>query len=563
VIIDARSLSLEETFEAEVCIVGSGPAGITLAREFANQNFRVCLVESGGLELDQETQSLCDGKVIGDPYPDLREGRRRQFGGTAHAWEAPIGYDQYGWRCLTLDEIDFEQRDWLPYSGWPFTKSHLDPFYQRAHQVCKIGPFTYRVEDWEQSTDRPLPFKGNRVITTMSQYASRFPFTYEYREEIKRTDNITTLLYANVVEIETDETEKTVTRLRVKCLQDKQFWVSAKNFILATGGIENARLLLLSNRQQKTGLGNQHDLVGRFFMERPIVSCGMLVPNSRQLFDQTGLYDIVEVKGVPVMARIKLTEETMHRERLLNNGAQLFPKPQPYQKEAAQSLRLLLTSIRRAELSEETLKHLSKVIRGWNYVSAAGFWAAIRRLPGLHRGDWSYHRYEKKRFSMFEVIYQIEQAPDPNNRVVLSNERDCLGQNKMEIHWRLNDIDLHTIKRVQEIWAEEFDKAELGKLQINKELKFEKLAMYHHMGTTRMHNDPKQGVVDADCRVHGISNLFIAGSSVFPTAGYANPTLTIIALALRLADHIKKLMHESLLLSCAAQNSHPRTGHEG
>ncbi|MBV8882591.1 MAG: hypothetical protein JO235_01130, partial [Chroococcidiopsidaceae cyanobacterium CP_BM_RX_35] len=190
-------------------------------------------------------------------------------------------------------------------------------------------------------------------------------------------------------------------------------------------------------------------------------------------------------------------------------------------------------------------KHLSNVMRGGDYVAAAAFWSAIRRLPSLNRGDWSYLPHEKRRFSMFEVIYQIEQAPNPNNRVVLSNDLDCLGQNKAEIHWRLNDIDIQNVKRVQAIWAEEFAKSGIGELQLHNEdgLKFEKPAMHHHMGTTRMHNDPKQGVVDADCKIHSVTNLFLAGSSVFPTSGYANPTLTIIALTLRLAAHIKTLMN--------------------
>jgi choline dehydrogenase-like flavoprotein len=188
------------------------------------------------------------------------------------------------------------------------------------------------------------------------------------------------------------------------------------------------------------------------------------------------------------------------------------------------------------------LPHLRTTLKGSDYFLPAAFWGGLRRLPGLQRGGWSYLPYEKQRFSQFEVIYQIEQAPDPNNRVMLSSQRDRLGQPKVEIHWRLNPIDLHTIKRVQQIWQEEFMQSEFGELQLNSDeagLMFEKPAIHHHMGTTRMHQDAKQGVVDPDCRVHNITNLYITGSSVFPTAGYANPTLTIIALAIRLADHIK------------------------
>lgn len=544
-IIDARSLPPEESLETHVCIIGAGPAGLTLAREFVNQNFQVTLLESGGFEFDPEIQSLSTGRVIGDPYPELSRTRLRQFGGTSHTWEGQNGYKEYGFRCLPLDEIDFEQRDWLPHSGWPFTRSHLDPFYERAHQVCQIGPYAYKAEDWEDRRAVRLPFKSDRISTSISQYGLRYPFTEQYPRQIKQTPNITTIIYASVVEIVTDESNQTVTRLRIASSKDKQFWLTAKIFILATGGLENARLLLASNRQQASGLGNQNDVVGRYFMDRPILSCSLL-PYDHQLLEQTALYDIYRTKGIPIMARVHLTEDFMRREHILNNGAQLFPRPQQRQREATLALRALTSAIRDRQSLSDITKNLVTALSGTDYLVAAGFWAAIRKIPSLRRGDWSYLPYEKLRFSQFEIFYQIEQAPDPNNRVNLSSERDFLGQNKVEIHWRLNPIDIQNAIRVQEIWAEEFDKAGLGKLEFAdkfEDWKFENRAMHHHMGTTRINNDPKQGVVDPNCKIHGISNLFVAGSSVFPTAGYSNPTLTIIALSLRLADHIKTLIH--------------------
>lgn len=543
-IIDARSLRSEESLETHVCIIGTGPAGLTLAREFANQNFQVTLLESGGFEFDSEIQSLNTGKVIGDPYPELSGTRRRQFGGTSHTWEGQNGYKEYGFRCLPLDVIDFEQRDWLPYSGWPFTRTDLDPFYERAHQVCQIGPYAYKAEDWEDQRAVRLPFKSDRIGTSMSQYGPRYPFTEEYPQQIKQTPNITTVIYGTVVEIVTDDSNQTVTRLRIAASKDKQVWLSAKIFILATGGFENARLLLASNQQQSSGLGNQNDVVGRYFMDRPILSCS-LIPYNHKLLEQTALYDIYRTKGVPVMARVRLSEDLMRREHILNNGAQLFPRPQERQRKATLALRSLGSAIRDRQSLPDVTKNLITALSGGDYILVAGFWAAIRKIPALRRGDWSYLPYEKLRFSQFEIFYQIEQAPDPNNRVTLSAERDFLGQNKVEVHWKLNPIDIQNAVRVQEIWAEEFDKAGLGKLQFAKkreDWKFENLAMHHHIGSTRINNDPKQGVVDANCKVHGISNLFIAGSSVFPTAGYSNPTLTIIALSLRLADHIKTLI---------------------
>ncbi len=540
-IIDARSLPADEVLEAQVCIIGAGVAGITIAREFAHQNFQVCLLDSGGFEFDEATQSLADGIVVGDPYPDVKDTRLRQVGGTSHTWEGQTGYRQYGFRCLPLDEIDFEQRDWLPYSGWPFGKETLDPYYERAQSVCQIGPYAYDPEAWQDHNAKPLSFPGDRLTTSMSQYALRDPFTTEYPQEIRQIPNITTLIYANVIEIEASEDLQSVTRLRLACLQGHQFWLQAKIFILATGGMENARLLLVSNRQQPSGLGNQNDVVGRYFMDRPILST-TLIPSDKKIFEQTNLYDIYPTKGVPVMARLMLTEAVMRQEHLFNNGAQLFPRPLSHQREATLALRSILTSFKQGKLAQDFGKQLNVILQGADYVMAAAFWSAIRSLPPLRRGDWSYLPYEKRRFSLIEIFYQMEQAPDPNNRIVLSAERDRLGQPKTEIHWRLNEIDIQNALRIQQIWAEEFANAGIGELKVAKswsEQAFEKTAMHHHIGATRMHNNPKLGVVDANCKVHGISNLFIAGCSVFPTSGYANPTLTIIALALRLADHVK------------------------
>ncbi|PSB04300.1 GMC family oxidoreductase [filamentous cyanobacterium CCT1] len=543
--LDARTLSTDEVLETQICIIGAGPAGLTIAREFANQNIKVYILESGGIEYDEETQTLSEGHVVGDPYPVVRETRRRQLGGTSHAWEGQSGYQKYGWRCLPLDAIDFEPRDWVPYSGWPFTKADLTPFYIRAQAICQIGPYAYDPEGWQDKRAKQLMFKSDRLITGISQYGLRDPFTTEYPNLLRQASNITTLLYANVVEIETDELGQRVTRLRIATLQGKQIWLKANVFILAAGGMENARLLLASNRQQAAGVGNQYDVVGRYFMDRPILSC-MLVPYSRTVFNQTNLYDIYPTKQGPVMAHIKLSETVLRQEKLLNNGAQIFPRPLPHQREATLALREILSTIQHGKIPQDLAKRLALIGRGSDYIASASFWSAIRGIPAFRRGDWSYLPGEKHRFSLFEIFYQIEQVPDPNNRITLSRECDRLGLPKTEIHWRLNDIDIQNAIRVQEIWAEEFEQSGIGQLQFTRnwaEQKFEKTAMHHHLGSTRMHNDPKQGVVDAHCKVHGIANLFIAGCSVFPTAGYSNPTLTAIALSLRLADHIKALLH--------------------
>jgi choline dehydrogenase-like flavoprotein len=279
VLIDARTLAENTTVTTDICIVGAGAAGITLAREFSGKSFRVCLLESGGLEFENETQSLYAGEIVGLPYIPLEIARLRYFGGTTNHW---------GGFCQPLDESDFESREWIPHSGWPFSKSHLDPFYERAQSILELGPFRYEAEAWETESDRRLPFMGQGVITKMVQFSSPTRFGRVYRNEIAQAENIRTYLHANVIEIEATKDVQAVTRLRVACLQGNRFWVSGKLFILAAGGIENARLLLLSNKLQRGGLGNQNDLVGRFFMDHIGLRSGITLLSDPQI--KTNLY---------------------------------------------------------------------------------------------------------------------------------------------------------------------------------------------------------------------------------------------------------------------------------
>ena len=539
-LIDARTLPVGEVIKSEICIVGAGPAGITIACELAGCGLPVSVLESGGFEYDENTQSLCECETIGDRFVKLRNRRHRQFGGAANAWNIPIRDDQVGLKCLPLDEIDFRQRSWMPHSGWPFAKAHLEPFYARAQAVCRLGPFAYGAEAWEMPGSPRLALDG-RLTTGMIQFGSGAVFTAESRAQIERATDITVYLHANVVDIETDEAATSVTRVRVACLQGNKFWAHAKIFVLAAGGIENARLLLLSNKTQKNGLGNQNDLVGRFFMEHPIFSCGRLIPADPQLFNSLELYDLGLVRDVPVLGKLNFTEQAMDREKLLNIYAMLHPQPHS---KAPEPPKLPLSSARYAKAFKTVLRRLSN---------------AIARVEGQGRADarrarkirsstptwygWSRLPNKEREFASLEVKIATEQSPNPSNRVALGMERDRLGLRKVQLHWRWNEADILNNRCAQTILAEEFASARLGRLEITP-LGEKGLptggTSDHHMGTTRMHTDPKQGVINENCRVHGISNLFIAGSSVFPTAGCANPTLTIVALAVRLADHVRK-----------------------
>jgi len=518
-LIDARTVPKNQVIDTEVCMVGAGAAGITMAREFVGQEFRVCLLESGSLEFDEGTQSLYKGKNIGHSYPLIDLARLRYFGGTTNHW---------GGMCRPLDEIDFEKRDWVAHSGWPFRKSDLTPFYERAQAICQLGPFAYDAEFWEDTQNSPsLPFTGNRVLTKVYQLSPPTRFGKVYRDEIMHADNFSTYLHANVVDIETTETAKTVNRLRVATLHGNKFWVSAKIFILAMGGLENARVLLLSNKIQKAGLGNQNDSVGRFFMDHPHVVSGVFLPSTPNL--PFALYSPHKVNKTQVWGTLTLAEEVLRDEKLLNFTTFLQPLDKEAVKKGVASLKFLYRRIRDGEIPDDFWKHLGNVISDIDDVAITVYGKMFNRNRP------------------FILYNRVEQAPNPDSRVTLVAERDSLGQNRIQLDWRLSAIEKQTIRRAQEVIGQELGRAGLGRLRVtldNDDPSRPPLLEggWHHMGTTRMHIDPKKGVVNENCRVHGISNLFIAGSSVFPTGGSANPTLTIVALAVRLADHVKKLM---------------------
>ena len=523
--IDARNVEKNRTIKTNVCIIGAGAAGITIAREFIGQKFDVCLLESGGEEYDEKTQALYSGLNTGHSY-SLDESRLRWFGGTTNHWTG---------NCRPLDEIDFETREWVPYSGWPFERAHLTPFYERAQSICQLGPFTYDALDWENAKENFLvpPFAGNKILTAIYQKSPPTRFGFVYKDELKRAVNLTTYLQANVLELETNQTGRTITRASVATLDGNRWFMEAKQFILAVGGIENPRILLLSNSVLRSGLGNHHDLVGRFFMEHLGYFSGIFLPldlNSLRMIRMKS--GISRKNNVEVWGALTLHKDVLRKEQIMNFsvglGNDYMVSP------GVKSFSQIKNEVLEGNVPDQLLEHLRNIIVDIDDVASA-----------------AYRKIFKSDDPFFPKTYRLfnrtEQSPNPDSQVSLDEERDELGKRRVRLHWKLNPLDLYSVKKGQEIIAKELGRAGLGRLKVEldeQELRWPPTmrVQYHHMGTTRMHNDPKQGVVNGNCRVHGISNLFVAGSSVFPTGGYAHPTLTIVALAVRLADHIKTSM---------------------
>lgn len=527
--VDAREMTKGAMVNSDVCIIGAGAAGITLAQEFSRQSFQVCLLESGGLNYDEETQALYKGENTGHDYFPLDEARLRWFGGTTNHWAG---------NCRPLHDIDFEERDWVPNSGWPFGRTELDPYYQRATAICQIGPFNFEPEAWGNDKMSQLNFLRDHVKTQINQFSPPTRFGYVYRETIEQASNITSFLHANVVQIDVTKSDPKVTRVKVACLNGTTFWLTAKTFVLAAGAIENPRLLLQSNEVQKNGIGNHADLVGRYFMEHLGAEIGYLVPSN---MDPTSfdLYEVPERRINPsnregdIRTRAYLmVSDKIQRENKMLNVSVIVNRPWAHpatDSDGYESMRNVLSD---PFGTDSFLEHLGNVVRDIDNVATGLYWKVFEQDQMM--------RY-------YRVRIQTEQAPNPDSRVTLSSERDSLGMNRVNLNWQLSSIDLDTIRKLARIVGVEFGHSGLGRfitlVDDNDDVLSKSIhGSWHHMGTTRMHPNPQKGVVDEQCRVHGVSNLFVAGSSVFPTGGHSVPTFTIVALSLRLADHIKRMM---------------------
>lgn len=551
---DARQVSAGETIDADLCIVGGGPAGLTIARELSGGDLRICLLESGGVEYDERIQRLAAGETAGGPIHPPEVSRRRQLGGTANAWDTRVAGDEIGLRAGPLDEVDFERRDCVPHSGWPFGLAELEPYYRRAQAVCGLGPYAYDGKTWERPDHARLPFDSGKVVTTVWQFGDQARFTRDYVDELRRARKVTVYLHANAVEIETDESGRTATHVRVRTLAGGEFRVAARAIVLAAGALANARLLLLSSSVHRQGLGNRHDLVGRFFMEHPIVHAGCLVPADRRLLSGVGLYDGRLVDGTLVMGKLGLAPEVRRREGLLNFGMLLLPRHGMHKPEAVPSLKTLLTSAVSFRAPANARAHLRRVAGGLDYIALTLARKATRRNlmpqvdwgPGITQAQgWSAAPDGARRFTVLDGYMLTEQSPDPDNRVTLSETRDELGCPRVKLHWRWDEVSQDSVMRSLEILRREVRRSGIGRFDVERDGDGPRMlypGQHHHLGTARMHPSPRHGVVDANGRVHDVSNLFVTGGCVFPTGGYINPTLTIVALALRLADHVRTVI---------------------
>lgn len=512
---DAERLENGSVLEGELCIVGAGAAGISLAREWIGKGRRVLLLEGGGFERDARMQDLYRGEIVGLPYFPLEAARLHYFGGTTNHWAG---------LCAPFDAIDFETRDWVPHSGWPIARADLDPYYARAQDILDLGPYDYGADHWARAMGgrTRLPLDAELVWTKMWQFSKPTRMGRKYRDAIVGARDVHLYTHANVVELETAEGAREVTGLRVRTLGGKEHRVRARRYVLACCSIQNARLLLESDRHVRGGLGNGHDVVGRYFMEHiemPAGTMALATPHVRNV----ALYRLDYGKD-PARGELSLGAAAQRAHRVLNGTTSLQPL------NAAAPLRSTFQV-----MTPEVVDAFVRIEQGDTSV-----------VPILKRLDDDFRplRDGERTFRLFS---RQEQAPNPDSRVTLGAERDAMGMRRVRFDWRLTELDKRSMRTFYAVLGREMGRRGAGRVQVLEWLRGDDERSWpsflsggwHHMGTTRMHRDPKQGVVDANCRVHGIGNLYVAGASVYATSGSANPTLTLVALTLRLADHLQ------------------------
>ncbi len=519
---------LGDTIQADVAIVGAGAAGLALAREFTGTTIKVALIEAGDFKQRQADQSVYLGENTGRRNVATAFSRFRRFGGSTTRW---------GGQCRPLDAIDFEVRDGVKDSGWPFDYSDLEDYYRRAQAFCLLGPFAYDPADWPAVTGGPLLLESKLLQTRMYQFSHPTDLGLFYREELRSSTNVTVYLNANLIEIQSDAHATRITRLGLATGDRRTLQVEARVFVLACGGIENARLLLASNRVRPAGLGNDHDLVGRYFMDHPYFFPGYYQPARADLHRNAYVIEGYDQVGTRqrMHAAFTLSERVIRDEGLNGGSVYLVRRPRyktitAYWSSGGRALNHLIEIVQRRDHSDGRLgQDVTQMAADFRNVCRTAF----GRVRGWLGSD-----------DVLALRVALEATPCRESRVTLGRQTDRFGMPRVQVDWRLNETDRRGYERLLEALRSEFRRLGLGQLVEHGLYDPDgwpggMIGGKHHMGTTRMHPDPRQGVVDANCKLHGITNLYVAGSSVFPTGGYANPTLTIVALAIRLAKELK------------------------
>lgn len=525
---DLHEVLPDAEFTCDICIIGSGPAGATIARELGQSSAQVVVLESGGAKRQPLADELNEIDNVGLPRElDQWPLRNRIIGGSSHTWTG---------RCAPFDEIDFEKREWVPYSGWPFGLAELLPYLLRTPHYLGLGIGTDYTDDrlWV-AANRPIPqpsLDENVLMPFLWQYSK----AHENRFDIMRVGpelvanlpkNVWLLTNSTVVQLNLEPSGRAIQSVEVASLNGRRHTIKARTVVLCAGGIENARLLLCSNKVERPGIGNRRDLVGRFLMDHPRTVAGIFAKaRSSEIMRRFGLHHVrFGSRSYRFRHGFRLSPAIQRRERLLNSAA--WPEESVLDDDPWRALnRILRSQSRSVKDIRAIVSNADKILKGTVDL--------VVHKRGLTR-----------KFGALNLICTTEQLPDPESRITLSDRTDRLGMPISRIHWKMSEVEERSIRRIAELIAAEVARLGYEPPQLEPWVMEEEAPrpafqdVGHPIGTTRMSDDPATGVVDTQCQVHGVDGLFVVGSSVFPTGGHANPTQMIVALAIRAADMLR------------------------
>ena len=475
----------------DFCIIGAGPAGISLALELAKSGSRIALLEAGDREYTEESQEIYEGVVRGQEYADLEVMRLRYLGGTTGHW---------GGQCMRLDDHDFETRDDIPLSGWPISYDDLRPYEKGANKILNLMSFGKARrpldDNLEVVTQR---WSGDRAFYDIKNHKPT-RFGDRFRNELEAAGAIDLVLNANVTGVSIEPTSGRILKAKVENYSGQSYAVQSNHFILAMGGIESTRFLLQFNAMQNNRFGNQGNMVGKCFMEHPVLHNGPYFI-TRRLYSHSRYWQLERfLRWQDPEKTLSTTSDFQLKSKIMNANI-----------------------------------HLRRLYRRPLNERETGGSEFINNLE-----------FDKDYFFVGKSYIVGEQAPNPASHIFLTDDRDRFGQRKAGLDWQLLPIDKKTLRTTTLEVARMLIRTGLGRMQMDLDLwedQNELTVEYsgHQMGGARMSETSETGVVDRNCKVHGSENLYVAGSGVFPTSGHANPTYSIIQLALRLADHLKSL----------------------
>jgi choline dehydrogenase-like flavoprotein len=545
---DANSIESGSVLACDLCIVGAGAAGISLALQFLRSDLRVVLLESGSTAPDDATQRLYESDVAdprlhapGDRY------RARRFGGSTTIW---------GGRCVPFDPLDFASRPWVTDHTWPIGYDDVSRYYPAANELCEAGEYVYDAARAVPGGMRPM-INGFDSAHFSADGIERFScptdFGARYRHRLAASQSVRVLLNANCTDLQTDDDGVRIERLSVRTLGGVSFGIAARQVILATGGLEVPRLLLASRQTHADGIGNAHGQVGRNYMCHIAGTIGDL----RLTLPQHGIshgYEIAE-DGTYCRRRLAVDPAVQANLQIASSVVRLhFPSiPDPAHRTGPLSALYLARPFISYEYAKRLTGEGSAGFGTWlrHAVNVAGdpFGTAGFMLHMIRNRVLAARKFPsvivRPRANRFSLDYHAEQQPNTASRVTLAQETDALGMPKLRIDWRYSRLDVTTALETLRLLRDDLASWGHGRLHYDPakvEHAITRDGAYggHHIGTARMGASAATSVVDANCRVHGMRNLYVAGSAVFSTSSQANPTLTIVALALRLADHVKR-----------------------